>query len=396
MSSHDRDIASLLYRLAISYDGAVLGAALAYAAVRTLLGFRSTSKALRRVRAAPSLIVSDLRVLLREDLSESSNQEQRDRLVIVRGHVEAKSAVDGKNWKNLTNNNSVLVSSESRDKAVIIQRTQTFIYNEWRGVFGWSADIRAIFGRSWTKRESTSLRTLQVPFVLVEGGWLPSPDYAIVNMEGSEHPLPLTTVYHRLQPIEVSPHTFLQAIFGHECPVGVLDEEKVLPLGKNISAIGICNFKNGIPEIKSCEDLPYFLTEMTKDQVVVDLADKTKILFWSGIVISSLSLGVLGYCFFRNWNRWKEFRRHRQLQQPTQVHGSDADYEFGEEEEVAGDIPDGQLCVICLLRRRTSAFNPCGHLVCCYRCVISVEREVSPKCPICRMAIRSSMRIYMS
>ncbi|KAK0578824.1 hypothetical protein LWI29_016669 [Acer saccharum] len=61
--------------------------------------------------------------------------------------------------------------------------------------------------------------------------------------------------------------------------VGVLDEEKVIPLGKNISAIGICNFKNGIPEIKSCEDLPYFLTEMTTDQVVVDLADKTKILF---------------------------------------------------------------------------------------------------------------------
>ena len=38
-------------------------------------------------------------------------------------------------------------------------------------------------------------------------------------MEGSEHPLPLTTVYHRLQPVEVSPHTFLQAIFGHKCPV---------------------------------------------------------------------------------------------------------------------------------------------------------------------------------
>lgn len=62
---------------------------------------------------------------------------------------------------------------------------------------------------------------LHVPFVLVEGGWLPSSDYAIVNLDGSEHPLPLTTVYHRLQPINVSPHTFLQAIFGHECPVSL-------------------------------------------------------------------------------------------------------------------------------------------------------------------------------
>ncbi|KAL5755566.1 hypothetical protein ACOSQ2_020312 [Xanthoceras sorbifolium] len=394
MSSHERDLASLLYRLALSYDGAVLGAALAYTAIRTLLGFRSTSKALRRVRSAPSFKVSDLRVLLDSDRSEPFDQDQKDRLVVVRGQVEAKSAVDGKNWKNLTNSNGVLVSPESGDKAVIIQRTQTCIYNEWRGVFGWSTDIRAIFGRSWTKRESTSLRT--VPFVLVEGGWLPSPDYVIVNMDGSEHPLPLTTVYHRLQPIDVSPHTFLQAIFGHECPVGVLDEEKVLPLGKNISAIGICDFKNGIPEIKACKDLPYFLTEMTKDQVEVDLADKTKIHFWSGIVIGSLSIGILGYSIFRNWNRWKEYTRQRQLQQPSRAPSSDADSLVGEDEEVAGDIPDGQLCVICLMRRRTSAFNPCGHLVCCYRCAISVEREVSPKCPICRVVIRGSMRIYSS
>lgn len=39
----------------------------------------------------------------------------------------------------------------------------------------------------------------------------------------------------------------------------MLAEEKILPLGKDISAVGICNFKNGIPEIKSCKDLPYFL-----------------------------------------------------------------------------------------------------------------------------------------
>lgn len=41
--------------------------------------------------------------------------------------------------------------------------------------------------------------------------------------------------------------------------VGVLDEEKILPLGKDITAIGVCSSKDGILEIKSCEDLPYFL-----------------------------------------------------------------------------------------------------------------------------------------
>lgn len=41
--------------------------------------------------------------------------------------------------------------------------------------------------------------------------------------------------------------------------VGMLDEVKILPLGKDITAVGFCSLKNGIPEIKSCKDLPYFL-----------------------------------------------------------------------------------------------------------------------------------------
>ena len=41
--------------------------------------------------------------------------------------------------------------------------------------------------------------------------------------------------------------------------VGLLDEEKILPLGKDITAVGHCSLKNGIAEIKSCKDIPYFL-----------------------------------------------------------------------------------------------------------------------------------------
>jgi len=32
------------------------------------------------------------------------------------------------------------------------------IYNEWKGLFGWTSDLRAIFARSWRQQESTSLR----------------------------------------------------------------------------------------------------------------------------------------------------------------------------------------------------------------------------------------------
>lgn len=137
MSTHEQAVASLLTNLAFSFDGAVLGFALAYAAVRSILRFTSNSSALRKLRSAPSVRVSDLRSVLADDsessssssssgneseISTSSKGEIVGRLVIVRGVVEAKSAVDG-NWKSLRPN--VLVSQESGDKAVIIQRTQT-------------------------------------------------------------------------------------------------------------------------------------------------------------------------------------------------------------------------------------------------------------------------------
>lgn len=118
MSLLEQHLASL-YQLAVSFDGAVLG--VAYTAVRSFLDFRYTSNALGKVRNAPQLKVSDLRDLLDEKQSQLSDQEQNSRLVIVRGQVEAKSAVDGINWKSLMYSNDILVS-ESGDKAVILEQ----------------------------------------------------------------------------------------------------------------------------------------------------------------------------------------------------------------------------------------------------------------------------------
>lgn len=378
---------SLLSQLALSFDGAVLGFALAYAAIRTLVKFSATSAALRKLRRAPYLSVSDLRSLLADTPSDANSNSDGGAIVIVRGNVDAKSAVDG-SWKTLRP--GVLVSRESGDKGVILQRTQTCIYNEWKGLFGWTSDLRAIFARSWRQQESTSLR--KVPFVLIDVGWRPSTEYVVVNMDGSRHPLPLTTVYHKLQPINASPYTFLQALFGHEYPVGLLDEEKILPVGKDVTAVGLVSLNNGVAEIKSCKDLPYFLSDLSKDQMIVDLSIKTKILFWGGIALGSMSVGILGYAVVRNWNKWKQWKLQRQLQQQRQA-VSDVEPQVDDEIE---DVPDGQLCVICLMRRRRSVFIPCGHLVCCQGCAISVEHEVAPKCPVCRQEIRNSVRIFES
>ncbi|XP_021720459.1 E3 ubiquitin-protein ligase SPL2-like [Chenopodium quinoa] len=391
MSAGDQAAAAIAAQLLLAGDGACLGLALGYVAVRSLTKFAATSSAFRKIREAPSVQVSDLRYLIKDDSDEGERNSEV--LVVVRGLVASKSAVNG-SWKSFWPD--VLVSHESGDRGVVLQRSQKCIYNEWRGFFGWYPDLRAVLAKAWREPGTTSTRT--IPFVLVDGRQQSHSDYVVVDLDDSNHPLPLTTVYHHIEPIQASPYTFLQALFGHEYPVGVHDEEKILPLGKEVTAVGVCSSKSGALEIKSCRDLPCFLSELTKDQILVQLSFRTKILLWSGIVIGSVSIGVLGYAIVRNWNKWKQWREQRRAQQQNHPgvaaeSGSGSPESEVEDEEV-GDVPDGQLCVICLMRRRRSAFVPCGHLVCCQRCAFSVERDLAPKCPVCRQVIRGSVRIY--
>ncbi|XP_073296663.1 E3 ubiquitin-protein ligase SPL2-like isoform X1 [Primulina huaijiensis] len=399
MSAHDRAVATILAQLSLTADCAFLGVGLVYVAFRSIRKFLLTSSAIHKIRQLPYSQISDLRSLCSDDKfsvnysqnSENhSNSKDGGNIVIVRGIVEAQSAVKGQ-WTNLRGYaNDVIVSRESGEKGVVLEQTQTYIYNERSGILGWNSDLRILLPRSWKEEGSSSIR--MVPFVLVESGKIS--DYVHVNMEGSRHPLPLITVYRHVHPINAFPSTLLQALFGHKYPVGLLDEEKILPLGKDVTVVGTCSFRDGIPEIKSCKDLPYFLSEMTKDQMISDLCFKTKVLMWSGFVFGSLGICVLAYSVARNWMKWKAWRQQREVRQ--QHNDIEVSSPVAVAEEESADVPDGELCVICLTRRRHSAFIPCGHLVCCQRCALSVEREVSPKCPVCRQSIQSSVRIYDS
>ncbi|CAM8940745.1 unnamed protein product [Rhodiola kirilowii] len=375
----------MLARVALLGDGAVLGLVTAYISVRCFVRYFSDSSALKRIERAPEVRVSDLKILI-------SQEGEGDRLVVVKGAVEARLDMDS-GWKSLWP--GVLVSRETGDIGVVLQRTQMCIYNEWKGFFGWIWDLRTLFSRLLKEQKMSSLRT--VHFALAESGWLPKSTsaYVIVNLDGSGQPLPLTTTYHQIHPVKATPYSFLQAVFGHEYPVALVDEEKMLLIGKEVYAVGICCSKDGLLEIRSSNDLPYFLSDMSKDQMIEDLSFRTCALFWGGIVLGSISVGILGYSAYRNWTRWKQMRILRALP----INGSTglAASETGEdEEEDPRDIPDGQLCVICLLRRRRCAFVPCGHQVCCVNCALTVQNESHPKCPVCRQAIRESIRIYAS
>ncbi|CAI7933085.1 unnamed protein product [Closterium sp. NIES-54] len=72
------------------------------------------------------------------------------------------------------------------------------------------------------------------------------------------------------------------------------------------------------------------------------------------------------------------------------IRGGDTD-----EEEVGGEeeVQSGELCVVCLHRKRKAVFIPCGHRACCLSCSRVVWVEHSP-CPICRGQVLAAYRVY--
>ncbi|MQL87717.1 hypothetical protein Taro_020254 [Colocasia esculenta] len=405
MSSRDQTAATAIASAATALDGLLTGLALAFFAARSWAKYFRSSSALGRIFAAPSVRISDLRsVLSDDDEGGSSTCSSSMKLVVVRGEVQP-------GWSPGLKGGGALVSQGSGERAVIVQRTSTCLYNEWRGIFGWRFDLHAIFAKKGKERHSTSMRT--VPFILVENGYWPYKGFVNVKLEGSKHPLPLTTVYHQLLPLQATTYAFFQAMFGHGYPVALLDEEKILPVGTEVTAIGLCSLHDGNLEIKPSDDLPYFLSDMTRGELEADLAFNTNILLCSGILLGVLSVGVLGYAIRRyhletcsaldailvalvaaalkNWRRLKEWRSRRHLDQEERPTTAETSADDSSEE-----VPDGELCVICLTRRRRCVFIPCGHRVCCFRCAAAVKREFSPKCPMCRQDTQNFVRVYDS
>ncbi|CAK9220026.1 unnamed protein product [Sphagnum troendelagicum] len=402
MAAHDYELCMVFARMAMAGDGVVLGLGMTFLAIRTWLKFRSHSKALKEVGETAVFGVSDLRtfldcteneVMVRTEVLEKGVKPQeprqkRDQLVIVRGTMQTRAALES---QDSSCNVDTLSPKNAEDKAVYVERTQTYVYTEVSNLVGLV-----------TRKDLIKVTKQMVPFVLVESEAHRHPHrqgeavFVHVNMDGSQHSLPLVTVFYQLHPVPASSYTFLQAMFGRRYPVGLLDEEKILPLGREITAVGVVNMSSdGSPVIKSCNHLPVFLTQYTRDQLLAELSNGTKVLFWMGIAFSTVAAGVLCYSIVKNWAKWKQ-RQQRQQQRPQQDDEARHTMSTEEEPENSGDIPDEDLCVVCLLRRRQAAFIQCGHRVCCVPCAQRVEQGSNPLCPVCRQIVTSIVRVFDS
>ncbi|KAH8962292.1 hypothetical protein BDL97_05G093200 [Sphagnum fallax] len=379
MAAHEDELCVALTRIALAGDGVVLGIGMSVLALRTWLKYRAHSRALKELEETPLSRIADLRslvdgsnqerarIILHDDDSERvetnpkfpfssllwqrrrsyttqpqelSTKQQQEKaaaaaaIVMVRGRVQSKACVEES--KHETEHDTGALTAENVDeKAVYLERTQTCLYNEWRGILGWGYDWRGLLG--WGSRKEQ------------------------------------VTVSRR--------------------KVGLLDEEKILPLGREITAVGTLSVSlDGTPVIKPSGCLPVFLTDLTRDQLLLDLANGRNVLFWMGIAATIVATGVLGYALIKNWAKWKQ--RHQRRQQRDDESRQDRLIDDAGDDMM--DIPDGELCVVCLLRRRRAAFIYCGHRVCCVTCAQQVEQGTNPRCPVCRQTVSGIVRVFDS
>ena len=54
------------------------------------------------------------------------------------------------------------------------------------------------------------------------------------------------------------------------------------------------------------------------------------------------------------------------------------------------------LCVVCFDAPKDHAFVPCGHVCVCGACAEQLTKTRTPTCPVCRRAIRETMKVFCS
>lgn len=53
-------------------------------------------------------------------------------------------------------------------------------------------------------------------------------------------------------------------------------------------------------------------------------------------------------------------------------------------------------CVVCMDRQRTIRLEPCGHMATCVQCTEEIINVRGSRCPLCRVAVTTTQRTFLS
>lgn len=266
------------------------GAALCLFALDSFGKYMSNAIAFTDLKEAEPVSISGLRSLL-------STGCCNEKLLVLRGFVQPISGHDAP------------VYGTSGQKFVFIDRTHCNITCDAEQDLMEAHYMRKYlpFTLPETCKYQVSKWMGKLPFGLTGSSDNGHSDFVSVSLDASPHSLPLTRVFHQLEDIHPAFHGQMPFRNLHNFlrPIGLI-EDMILPVGKEITAVGFCSLQDGNPHIVACKYIPYFLSDKTREQMLSDLDGPCRTWFWCTIVLGSLSLGIFGYLLARNLPLWKK------------------------------------------------------------------------------------------
>lgn len=233
-----------------------------------------------KLKEAPTLPISGLRSLL------SSPSEGKENLMVIRGFVHPARQGPGQEYVVLRENHGYITAHTEQELMEPYSITRI-------------------------------PQSPKLPFILTEG------------VRGS-HSVSLSldppTTFHHIQP---ALHTDLPIPYLDDSfrPIGLVNQ-KMLAIGKEITAVGFCTSQDGNPQIFPCKNFPYFLSEMTPDEMLSQLDHTCRTWYSCTIVLGSLAFGVFGYLVIRSFILRKRKRLLRRKYEVAVVDAAD----FGKSE----------------------------------------------------------------
>jgi hypothetical protein len=190
---------------------------------------------------------------------------------------------------------------------------------------------------------------------------------------------------------------------SHIIAIGQLDYNRVIEA--SASAKGFTSWwkhatagAHSVPTLIKPRDIskPFILTTQTLDEYLGESrqwAKLTKYLASLSACVAVLMVARRTYLYYMDQRvrariaamraRRKSFVSRRSLD------SMDAPAENVEHDE-HGEIPEAEICVICLEARRGVVLMPCGHFVTCTACTA----QLADTCPVCREYITSKVKVF--
>uniref|UniRef100_A0A8C4R489 RING-type E3 ubiquitin transferase n=1 Tax=Eptatretus burgeri TaxID=7764 RepID=A0A8C4R489_EPTBU len=232
------------------------------------------------------------------------------------------------------------------------------------------------FTHHWDDSQQTMHeRKSSIPFDLVPcDDRLPLPIQICHPFKASE--LDLETSFQCFHPAATPTFvSFVGQLVSGVRPKGILEMERILKPGTQLTAIGELSLENGLSGSMRLgpprSSLPYLLRSSDYETVVEEWEQKVR--YWNmWRALAGLALGLLlGWLGWRAVRRWWAKRALRKV--------------FVTEESIASP------CVVCISSRRSCIFLDCGHVCCCVSCADALP---SRHCPICRATISRTIQLF--